>query len=194
MQRSPISSVPDESQVYQPREDTFLLLSGTSEELRPGDRFLEVGTGSGYISSHLPSNRLMVATEINPHAALVSTRAGVNVIRTDLLSGIRCCFDLVIFNPPYLPTKPGERIPDWLEYALDGGEDGLVVIRRFLRDVRGILSRNGRILLLVSSLNGFTVSCDLFSEAGFEAECRAEEKTEDGEVLRVYRLVLKTPL
>ncbi len=133
----------------------------------------------------------MVATEINPHAALMSTRAGVNVIRTDLLSGIRCFFDLVIFNPPYLPTKPGERMNDWLEYALDGGEDGLLVIRRFLRDVRSILSRDGRLLLLVSSLNGFTACNNLFSEAGYEAQCRAEEKTEDGEILRVYRLVQK---
>ena len=40
-------------------------------------------------------------------------------------------FDLIVFNPPYLPTQPEERIDDWLEYALDGGVDGRAVITRF---------------------------------------------------------------
>jgi len=41
-----------------------------------------------------------------------------------LFSGLSGPFDLIIFNPPYLPTLPRERIDDWLEYALDGGPTG----------------------------------------------------------------------
>ena len=57
-------------QVYSPAEDSFLLLRAALREVRPDDRVLEVGTGSGYIAAGLLGRAArVVATDINPHAA-----------------------------------------------------------------------------------------------------------------------------
>jgi release factor glutamine methyltransferase len=113
--------------------------------------------------------------------------AGAEVVRADLFAGIRGPFDLVLFNPPYLPTQPDERIDDWLEYALDGGENGRMVIERFAQNVGDILAPGGRILLLISSLTGLPEVQELFSGAGFSSEIAVQQVVED-EVLYVLRI------
>ena len=180
----------DRSQVYQPEADTFLLLRAAKEEIRPGDRVLEAGTGSGAVAAGLgPGPALVVATDINPHAVQSAREAGVEVLRTDLFACIRGIFDLVLFNPPYLPTLPEERIDDWLEHALDGGENGRAVIERFAAEVSRILAPEGRILLLVSSLTGPEAVGELFHRYGFCVETIARETVEDETllVLRIFR-------
>ncbi|MCE5299070.1 MAG: methylase, partial [Methanoregulaceae archaeon] len=115
----------------------------------------------------------------------------VEVVRTDLFSGICGIFDLVLFNPPYLPTTPDERMDDWLEYALDGGPDGRTVIRRFLSGVGRVLAPGGRCLLLISSLTGLPEVCMLIEQAGFTPEVFMEEQVE-GEMLMVIRFARVT--
>ena len=95
-----------------------------------------MGTGSGLIAAEIAKITRIIATDINPHAVISAQDAGVEVVRTDLFAGIRGPFDLVLFNPPYLPTQPEERMDDWLEYALDGGESGRAVIERFAAECR----------------------------------------------------------
>ncbi len=179
----------DPRQVYQPEADTFLLLREARAEVKPGDRVLEIGTGSGLISAELARVTGVVATDINPHAARCARGRGVEVIQSDLFSGVRGTFDLVIFNPPYLPTQPDERIDDWLEYALDGGESGRVVIERFADGAGRVLAPGGRILLLVSSLTGPGGVQELFAARGFSSRRVAEETVEDEElyVLQITR-------
>ncbi|MDO9324800.1 MAG: class I SAM-dependent methyltransferase [Methanoregula sp.] len=179
---------PDLSQVYQPEADTFLLLESAKKELRPGERVLEIGTGSGFISRELAKVSGVVATDINPHAVLCARCPGVDVVRSNLFAGIRGTFDLILFNPPYLPTQPEERIDDWLEYALDGGETGRMVIERFAADVGRVLAPDGRILLLISSLTGLSEVNDLFSQYGFTVSVASRQEIED-EVLFVLRIV-----
>jgi release factor glutamine methyltransferase len=115
----------DPLQVYQPEADTYLLLDAVRKEVRHGDRILEIGTGSGRISSELAKISRIVATDINPHAVVCAGMAGIDVVRTDLVSGLKGPFDLVLFNPPYLPTQPEERINDWLELPLTAGKTGV---------------------------------------------------------------------
>ena len=110
----------------------------------PGDWVLEVGTGSGHIAASLAGRAaLVVALDINPHAVRAARRRDVEVIRADLFAGVRGPFDLVLFNPPYLPTAPDERLDDWLEYALDGGPDGRRTIARFLDGLPAVLAPAG---------------------------------------------------
>jgi release factor glutamine methyltransferase len=177
----------DPAQVYQPEADTFLLLAAARAEVRSGDRVLEIGTGTGHIAMALAQNYDIVVTDINPHAVLCAQKNGLNVVRNDLCVGIRGTFDLVIFNPPYLPTRPEERIDDWLEYALDGGITGREVIGRFAKSVGNVLSPSGRILLLVSSLTGIPEIRDLFEKNGFLVEIFRQETIED-EILYVLRI------
>jgi release factor glutamine methyltransferase len=178
----------DPAQVYQPEADTYLLLDAARKEVNAGDRVLEIGTGSGLISRELAKVSDVVATDINPHAALCARSSGVSVVRSDLFAGIRGTFDLILFNPPYLPTLPEERIDDWLEYALDGGETGRVVIERFAAEVGRVLAPHGRILLLISSLTGVGEVSDLFSRREFKSEIVLKQKIED-EYLYVLKII-----
>jgi len=178
----------DPVQVYQPEADTFLLLKTAMAEIRPADRVLEVGTGSGTVAAGLPDQSRIVATDINPHAAACAREKGLEVIRTDLFAGIRGSFDLILFNPPYLPTQPEERIDDWLEYALDGGVTGRDAIERFAADVGNILAPGGRILLLISSLTGPAEVSAIFEAHDCQVSTIAEESLED-EKLHVLRII-----
>jgi release factor glutamine methyltransferase len=132
--------------VYDPGDDSFMLVEAALKEARPGDRVLEVGTGSGIVSFFVKDITGIVATDINPVACQNALINGIPVVRTDLFSGICGQFDLVIFNPPYLPTAEDERLHSWLNRAFDGGPDGRDVIRQFLAGVHRILPVGGRVL------------------------------------------------
>jgi len=174
-------------QVYPPAEDSFLLHRAAQREVRETDRVLEVGTGSGYVAAGLLGRAASVAaTDINPHAVRCARARGVPAVRTDLVAGLSGPFDLILFNPPYLPTAPDERMDDWLEYALDGGPTGRAVIERFVADVGRVLAPFGRVLLLVSSLTGPDAVRELFAGRGFVSFIVDIEVLE-GETLYVLR-------
>lgn len=176
--------------VYPPLEDTYLLIRAAKAEVRRQDRILEIGCGSGAVSADLLNQAVsVVATDINPHAVESARQKGVDVVRTDLTAGIRGQFDLILFNPPYLPTLPGERVDDWLEYALDGGPDGRAIIARCIPLLPPLLSSHGRVLLLISSLTGIDAVIKLFQEAGF-TPCIAIQEPLPGEDLLVIRAEL----
>ncbi len=183
--RQEADAAPD--QVYPPAEDSFLLLRAALREVRPADRVLEVGTGSGYVgASVLGRAASVVATDINPYAVECARARGLAAVRTDLFAGLSGPFDLVLFNPPYLPTLPEERIDDWLEYALDGGPTGRATIERFIADLGRVLAPFGRVLLLVSSLTDLDAVRELFAQTGFVSFIVDEERLE-GETLYVLR-------
>lgn len=167
----------------------MLLYEAAKREAVPGDRIIEIGTGSGFIAAKMNEiSGHVIASDINPYACTSAARFGLEVIRTDLFSGICGIFDLVIFNPPYLPTKNEERIDDWLEYALDGGPDGRDTIKKFAEQLGGVLSGTGRCLILISSLTGIDEVRQIFSHEGFLSFLVAEKKIED-ETLFVLRII-----
>jgi release factor glutamine methyltransferase len=144
-----------DEEVYMPAEDTFLLLKAAHEEARPDDNAIEIGCGRALISQALaPRVKSLLCTDINPYAVQAAKKAGIEVIRADLFAGMRADFDLILFNPPYLPTTDDERTGGWIDHALDGGETGRETIDRFLEDLGAHLSPDGRALLLVSTLTG----------------------------------------
>lgn len=179
----------DTSQIYFPAEDTRLLIRAALAEVKESDRVLEVGTGSGAVAKAVMATApRTVTTEINPHAALYAAAEGVAVVRGNLLDPICGEFDLILFNAPYLPTKPEEQIDDWLEFALDGGITGREVIAWFLPAAIDHLAAFGRILLLVSSATGIPELLALCKQHHMTGIVADREEMEDGEVLYVLRI------
>ena len=139
--------------VYRPAEDSLLLLE--SIRLDPGERFLEVGTGTGLIALHAARFGSAVATDANREAAALARgnarRNGVplEVVVTNLAAGLRGPFDVVAFNPPYLEGRPRDE----LDRAGAGGEQGSEIAVRFLCDLPRVLAPRGRAYLLLSRAN-----------------------------------------
>lgn len=182
----------DAEQVYQPAEDTYLLIHAAEDEVRPDDRVCEIGCGSGAVCASLLGKCANIsAVDINPHAVACSCEKGVPAVLGDMFSPFSSdiVFDLILFNAPYLPTRPEERIDDWLEYALDGGMTGRTAIEKFLPEASAHLSLQGRILLLISSLTGLSEVLMLCKENGLLARILTEEMQEDRERLIVLRIV-----
>lgn len=165
-----------EEGVLIPRPETEVLVDACLEALGgiSDPRVLEIGTGTGCIAlsiaTECPGARV-IATDISPRAVALATRnrdaldlAGVvDVVRCDLASGVpealRGTFDLLVSNPPYIPTAVLEHdvSPEVKDHephlALDGGADGLDVFRRILDLAPGMLRQGGVMALELSEDN-----------------------------------------
>ncbi|PSP84604.1 methyltransferase [Halobacteriales archaeon QS_1_68_17] len=163
--------------VYQPAEDSQLLAEAAVEAVAPGHLALDVGTGSGYVAATLAERGArVVGSDLNPHACEAASERGIPVVRANLVDPFRDgVFDLVVFNPPYLPTDPDEERGDWMARALSGGEDGRAVVEPFLASVGRVLAPAGEVYLLVSTLTGVDAVRELAADAGFDAETVATE-------------------
>ena len=164
--------------VYEPAEDSRLLAETVAREIGPDERVLEVGVGSGYVAATVEeeAGARVVGSDINPDACAAAREAGVEAVRADLLDPlVEGAFDVVLFNPPYLPTPPEMEWDDPLEHALSGGPDGRRFVRPFLDDVGRVLRPGGRAFLLVSSLTDIEAVTELAAAAGLTVAERAEE-------------------
>jgi release factor glutamine methyltransferase len=139
---------------YEPREDSFLMLEALAELSLGGLRVLDMGTGSGILAAYCARRGADVtASDIDIEAIralqLTSDRIGmpIRLVACDLFSKIHERFDIVVFNPPYLPSSTID------DRTIDGGKHGREAISRFLSELSQHLVENGRGMLVVSSLN-----------------------------------------
>lgn len=171
------------SNVYVPSDDTFALLDEALKIVRETDCVLEVGTGSGIIAKFLSMRaKSVIATDINPYAIENAQINGVNVKRGNFFADLAYKFDLIVFNPPYLPTsKEPEEPKDWLSKAWDGGPTGAEASMKFLSEVTNYLTESGRLLIVVSSLADFqkiiTKITDLFEDVNIVAKKKLQFET-----------------
>lgn len=142
--------------VYTPREDSFLLRDHIRELDLDGKKVLDMGTGSGFIAIEAAKERAkVVAVDINPEAidyAQEEVRKeqledNVEFVESDLFENVESKFDIILFNPPYLPGEEG--IGD--EEIWRGGEKGIETTQRFLESASNYLSENGQIVAVMSS-------------------------------------------
>jgi len=154
------------SQVYDPAEDSFLLLE--SIDVKKDDFLLEIGCGCGIIGLVCAEKGTrVVCTDVNPYA-VKNTEENYNINKDkikgffevrkgDMFSVIKKdeIFDVIIFNPPYLPTRKEELIglDGWYDKALDGGVDGLKSTKCFLDGLSNYLKKDGRAYFVFSSLS-----------------------------------------
>jgi release factor glutamine methyltransferase len=124
-------------------------------DIRPGEKIMEIGCGSGIVSMHCVMNGGMVTCgDINKKAvALTRKNMSLNslkatVIETDVYSNIEGKFDTIIFNLPYLPVEEeGDLAVSW-----SGGEDGLGPLPELISGAFDHLLTAGRIVIVVSTL------------------------------------------
>jgi len=175
--------------VLVPRPETETLVEWALALLPPpGGRRLQaidVGTGSGCIACALAAERPdldVVAVDVSPAAATVAREnaralglAGrVRVVAADLFDGIRDLgAELVVSNPPYLPSalvpelSPEVRIHE-PRLALDGGSDGLAVIRRIATAARRHTRPSGALVVETAGGEQASAAAALLREAGWE--------------------------
>lgn len=151
-------------QVLIPRPETELLVERALDLLRPPlqqRRLLDVGTGSGCVAVTLAAeipDVMIFAVDIQRSALRVAQqnalkhRVGerVKLVCADLLRGVVGRFDLICANLPYVPTAELRRLPvgrrePWR--ALNGGDDGLDVLRRLVDMLPGKTTPGGAVLL-----------------------------------------------
>ena len=168
----------DVKTVYQPAEDSKLLADIAVDYAEADDWVLDMGTGSGYVAHRFldETDARVVGSDVNPNACRQARENGVPVVRSDQLTAFReSVFDVVVFNPPYLPTDPEREWNDWMEKALSGGESGREVIEPFLDDLRRVLAPGGDAFLLVSSLTGIDDVRDYARASGLTTMVAAEQ-------------------
>ncbi len=140
--------------VYSPREDSYLLKSYIEEKDLEGKKLLDMGTGSGIQAVTAAEKGADVsAVDINPEAVETVRRKAseqdldIEVRESDLFENVDKKFDIIVFNPPYLPGKEG--IGD--EEIWRGGNTGLEVTEKFLEKVDQYLEQKGEAVFILSS-------------------------------------------
>lgn len=173
-----------DSRVLIPRPETELLCEWALELLKDGSspRILDLCCGSGCIGitlkAELPSASVTLS-DISPDALDLAAEnasllgADVALCRSDLLEAFSgTSFDLIISNPPYIPSADCDTLQEEVlrepRLALDGGKDGLSVYRRIVREAFPRLSPGGFLLMELGIGEDEAVSA-LLSDYGYES-------------------------
>ncbi len=130
--------------VYVPRAQTAVMARRAAALLPAGGRAVDLATGSGAVAMVLRAERSsarVVATEIDPVAVACARTNGIDVFEGDLDAPLPASLerrlDVLTANVPYVPTGALDLLPRDVrafepELALDGGADGLDLVRRVL--------------------------------------------------------------
>ena len=161
--------------VYVPRFQSEELACRAAAFLPNGGRAADLCTGCGAIAVTMRAVRpsaTVIGVDLEPRAIANARRNGVEAVRADLGDALRPnAFDLVTCVAPYVPTGELPLLPsDVLRYepslALDGGGDGLVVLRRVVASAARLLRPGGRLLVEVGGSQDGGLSLAL-GDSGF---------------------------
>ena len=190
----------DWNHVYEPSEDTFLLLDALFADraaLRESRVIVEIGPGSGVVSTYLAklTHNNVLAVDVNEAACALTQRtaaangARVDVMRGDLCGALRSySVDALVFNPPYVPTSDEEVGGAGIEAAWAGGLRGRRVLDRLLPHVARVLSERGRFYVVCVAENDPASIVSYLRERGLTGETVLRRRARN-EALSVLRFV-----
>ncbi|OWM91330.1 methyltransferase N6AMT1 [Punica granatum] len=193
-----VSSHPE---VYEPCDDSFALVDALLADLtnlleHKPSLCIEVGCGSGYVITSLAlmlkekvPDTYYVATDMNPDAVRVTRETleahGVDaeLIITDIVSGLEKrlegLVDVMVVNPPYVPTPEDEVGKSGIASAWAGGEDGRAVIDRILPIADTMLSERGWLYLVTLTANNPSQICRQMRERGYASRIVVQRSTDE---------------
>ena len=155
-----------------PRQDTELLAEEALKRLRPGARVLDLCTGSGCIAISLKKIRAdldVTASDLSGQALEIAREnakrlmTDIDFVQSDLLEELSGTFDMIVSNPPYIPTKTIDTLMEEVRFhdpkmALDGGADGLFFYRRIIAESKSHITLGGWLIFEIGHDQGETVS------------------------------------
>lgn len=167
-----------------PRQDTEVLVEEAIRVIQkemPKAAVLDLCTGSGCIGISIQSfcsNTQVTAADISEDALKVAQKNAkenqvpVEFVHSDLFKEISGSYDMIVSNPPYIPSKVIETlIPEVRDHepikALDGKEDGLYFYRRITEESVAYLKPGGYLLYEIGHDQGEAVS-SYMRENGFD--------------------------
>lgn len=137
--------------MYLVSEDSFLLLNNLNKYLKKNLRILEIGAGSGIISQKAKKlGAEVLCVDIDKKVVKQLIKKHLNARVSNLFSNIKKTenFNLIVFNPPYLPEHKYDKQKD-----TSGGKKGYELSLKFLKQAKKHLDKDGKILLLLSSFS-----------------------------------------
>ena len=194
-----------DERVLIPRPETELLVEEAIAFLkeRPFPKAMDLCTGSGAIAAAVAANVpnvKVIATDMSPKAfmlARVNLRPyqNVKVLRGDLFEALpegELPFDAILTNPPYIPAEVistlSREVKDYEpRMALDGGADGLDIIRRIIKEAPDHLKPGGMLLMEIGHDQG-SAALELAAQTGEYREAQMIKDLEGHDrMLRVLK-------
>ncbi|BCJ96473.1 release factor glutamine methyltransferase [Anaerocolumna cellulosilytica] len=161
-----------------PRQDTEVLVEEVLK-VSKGKSILDLCTGSGCIIislDKLGGIKSGVGVDISEEALAVARQngedlnSGVTFLQSDLYHDIHDTFDIIVSNPPYIPTREIESLMEEVRVydpmlALDGKADGLYFYRKIAQRLKEFLNPGGFVFFEIGHDQGETVS-EILKETG----------------------------
>ena len=171
------------SPVYCPAEDSFLLAKAV-QGFAVGS-VLDLGTGSGIqaiVAAKKNEVNHVTAVDLNKIAlstAQENAKANhaekkIAFVHSNLFENVTGKFDVIVFNPPYVPVEADEKLDDE-SMAWHGGATGRTTLDPFLSTFANYLQPNGTLLLLQSSLNNPEQTITELKKQGFTTEIHSTD-------------------
>ena len=164
-------------ELYEPGSDSNLIVDQVALNVKNGMKALDMGTGSGVIvEALLKETGDVTGSDVNPYAVDYCSKKypKARFIQSNLFENVKGKFDVITFNPPYLPEDKRED----LETALmtTGAPEGHELLLKFMKQARKHLTPKGFIITLFSTLTKPDVVFKKTQEMGYEHEVLSTKK------------------
>ncbi len=165
--------------VYEPAEDTYMVIDNL-HIIKKQSKILDLGSGSGILGiMAYPYAKIIISIDFSPFA-VENTKWNFkknnryqksNVIQANYLEKlpINYKFDVILFNPPYLPESNEDSYDKWLRKSWAIGKGIDAINGAFKQNIQYIIKPNGFVLMISSSITQLDKVFSILEHYGFKA-------------------------